>query len=51
MRCFRPDEVKALLRKFDMLVLTDGILYQNQQKEDQEVYQLVLVQEYCKTAL
>ena len=34
MRCFLPDEAKALLCKFDMLVLTDGVLYQKQQKED-----------------
>ena len=27
MRCFLPYEAKALLYKFDMLVLTDGILY------------------------
>ena len=51
MRSFLPEETKALLREFDMLVLTDGVLYQKQQKEDQEVYQLVLPQEYCKMAL
>ena len=51
MRCFLLDEAKALLREFDMLVLTDGVLYQKQQKEDQEVYQLVLPQEYHKTVL
>ena len=27
MRCFLPDEAKALLCEFDMLVLTDGVLY------------------------
>ena len=27
MRCFLPEEAKALLREFDMLVLTDGVLY------------------------
>ena len=42
MRSFLPEETKALLCEFDMLVLTDGVLYQKQQKEDQEVYQLVL---------
>ena len=51
MRCFLPDEAKALLHEFDMLVLTDGVLYRKQQKEDQEVYQLVLPQEYRKTIL
>ena len=51
MRCFLPDEAKALLHEFDMLVLTDGVLYRKQQKEDQEVYQLVLPQEYRKTPL
>ena len=51
MRCFLPDEAKALLHEFDMLVITDGVLYQKQQKEDQEVYQLALPKEYHKTAL
>ena len=50
-RCFLPEEAKALLHEYDMLVLTDGVLYQKQQKEDQEVYQLVLPKEYRKTAL
>ena len=44
MRCFLPGEVKALLCEFDMLVLTDGVLYWKPQKEYQEVYQLVLPQ-------
>ena len=50
-KCFLPDEAKALLYEFDMLVLTDGVLYWKQQKDDQEVYQIVLPQEYHKTAL
>ena len=51
MRYFLPDEAKAFLYEFDMLALTDGVLYQKQQKEDQEVYQLVLPKEYHKAAL
>ena len=46
-----PEETKSLLRDFDMLMVTDGILYRKQQRDDQEVYQLILPKEYQKAAL
>ena len=30
MRCFLPDEAKAILHEFDMHVLTDAVLYQKE---------------------
>ena len=38
-------EAKSILHDFDSLVLTDGVLYQKQQKGDQEVYELELSKE------
>ena len=34
-----------------MLMVADGILYHKQQRDSQEVYQLILPREYRKTAL
>ena len=46
-----PEETKSLLHDFDMLMVTDGVLYRKQQRDDQEVYQLILPKEYQKAAL
>ena len=46
-----PEETKSLLRDFDMLMVADGVLYHKQQRDGQEVYQLILPKEYRKTAL
>ena len=46
-----PKETKSLLRDFDMLMVTDGVLYRKQLRDGQEVYQLILPKEYRKTAL
>ena len=46
-----PEETKSLLRDFDMLMVADGVVYRKQQRDGQEVYQLILPKEYRKTAL
>ena len=45
-----PEETKSLLRDFDMLMVVDGVLYHKQQRDGQEVYQLILPREYRRTA-
>ena len=45
------EEVKLLLCDFQMLVVDKGVLYRKQEKEGQDVYQLVLPLEHCRTAL
>ena len=45
-----PEETKSLLRDFDMLMVTDDVLYRKQLRDGQEVYQLILPKEYRKTA-
>ena len=40
-----------MLRDFDMLMVTDGVLYWKQLRDGQEVYQLILPKGYWKAAL
>ena len=40
-----PEETNSLLRDFDMLMVSDGVLYRKQQRDGQEVYQLILPKE------
>ena len=46
-----PKEAKVLLCDFQIIVLDEGVLCREQEKEGQEVYQLVLPLEHCRTAL
>ena len=40
-----------MLQDSDMLMVTDGVLYHKQLRDGQEVYPLILLKEYRKTAL
>ena len=39
------EETKFMLRDFDMLIIADGVLHRKQQRDGQEVYQLILPKE------